>query len=509
VTRKLLPILLLAALALPGSAMAASKPLPLGSPKLKERVVTRVLAPGVNLTRIVRGRASKRDRWVVDVRILRKRGVARRVARRVRTKGFGARVVAFSGPVGSRRHAYRVFAVRSGSFAKEKPADRLATRLNKAGFDLAQADSTTDDGKRTSGPWRVKVLGIRPKALAGRHLGAVLASQTVLGREKPSDMAKRLDAVAGTNGGYFVVDGTGEGDLAGVLAIDGRLLSEPLTGRTSFVLPNAAGSGARLAQLGFRGSVSINGNSRLLDGIDRVRGEIRSCGGHGGDKPTQKPLHDVTCTDSSELVQLTPEFGPNTATKPGGVEAVVRNGIVTQVIEGGSTPIPSDGYVLSGSGDAADFLRANARPGDSPSVQADVTEHGKVLPLAGRSIVNGGPSLVRDGRLFVRSAAEGFIHPDDPSFYFNFGIRRNPRTLLGIRPDGTILLVEVDGRQPGWSVGMSFNEEAKVLRSLGARQGMNLDGGGSSAMAVGEKLVTHPSDDTGERPVGDGLFVLP
>jgi exopolysaccharide biosynthesis protein len=48
-----------------------------------------------------------------------------------------------------------------------------------------------------------------------------------------------------------------------------------------------------------------------------------------------------------------------------------------------------------------------------------------------------------------------------------------------------------------------------VLRALGARQGMNLDGGGSSAMTVGGRLVSRGSDDTGERPVGDGIFVLP
>jgi hypothetical protein len=402
-----------------------------------------------------------------------------------------------------------VFAIRSGRFRSEKAAVRRQEKLSDAGFRNAVADYTSDDGKRTSGPWRVKVLAIRPTALEGRRLDAVLASDFVLGRERPSDMAQRTGAMAGTNAGYFVVEGTGEGDLAGTLAIDGRLLSEPLSGRTNFVLPDAGGAGARLAQLSFRGDVTIDGASRLLDGVDRVRGEIRSCGGHGGDKPTERPFHDVTCTDPSELVQITPAFGPDTKTDANGVEAVVRNGVVTAVVEGGSTPVPSDGYVLSGSGDAADFLRTNAQVGDHPAVRADLLERGKLFALAGRSIVNGGPALVRDGRFFVRAAAEGFVHQDDPSFYFNFGIRRNPRTLAGIRPDGTILLVEVDGRQPKWSVGLSFNESADVLRALGARQGMNLDGGGSSAVSLAGRLVSRPSDDTGERPVGDGLFVLP
>ena len=510
-TRKLL---LIAALVAAGAAVLASaaqavRSLPLGSPKLKQRAVKRQLAPGVSLTRVVRGHHSPRERWVVDVMVVRHLGAARRFAARVRAKGFGAQVRHFAGPLGPRRTRYRVYAIRSGAFRSEKRAERLEKRLNRAGFKNTSVDHTSDDGGPSTGPWRVKVLVIRPKALAGRRLDAVLASQFVLGRERPSDMAQRTGAVAGTNGGYFVVDGTGEGDLAGTLAIDGRLLSEPLTGRTNFVLPDASGAGARLAQLSFRGDVTIDGASRLLDGVDRVRGEIRSCGGHGGDKPTERPFHDVTCTDPSELVQITPEFGPNTKTDPNGVEAVVRSGVVTAVVEGGSTPVPADGYVLSGSGDAADFLRTNAQVGDHPAVRADLLERGKLFALAGRSIVNGGPSLIRDGRFFVRGAAEGFVHENDPSFYLNFGIRRNPRTLLGIRTDGTILLVEVDGRQPRWSVGFSFNESADVLRRLGARQGMNLDGGGSSAMTVGDRLVTRGSDDTGERTVGDGLFVLP
>jgi phosphodiester glycosidase len=79
-----------------------------------------------------------------------------------------------------------------------------------------------------------------------------------------------------------------------------------------------------------------------------------------------------------------------------------------------------------------------------------------------------------------------------------------------VKPPGRDdLIVEVDGRQPRWSVGLSFSESADVLRSLGARQGMNLDGGGSSAMTVAGRLISRPSDDTGERPVGGGLFVVP
>ena len=46
------------------------------------------------------------------------------------------------------------------------------------------------------------------------------------------------------------------------------------------------------------------------------------------------------------------------------------------------------------------------------------------------------------------------------------------------------------------------------MRWLGAKQAVNLDGGGSTAMVVGNKLVNRPSDGV-ERGVGDALLVLP
>lgn len=123
-------------------------------------------------------------------------------------------------------------------------------------------------------------------------------------------------------------------------------------------------------------------------------------------------------------------------------------------------------------------------------------------------IVNGGPRLLARDVPAIDAAQEGFTHPGDPEFYYRFGARRNPRTLAGVTSDGHLLLVTVDGRAPGYSNGLSFVEEAGVMRALGARDALNLDGGGSTAMALGTNLVTRPSDDTGERPVGDAIVLL-
>jgi hypothetical protein len=87
-----------------------------------------------------------------------------------------------------------------------------------------------------------------------------------------------------------------------------------------------------------------------------------------------------------------------------------------------------------------------------------------------------------------------------------------PCSGAAIAPDGRLFLVEVDGRQPEESVGVTRPQFAALMRSLGGTEGLLLDGGGSSTLAVrrlGEgaaNMVNSPSDGR-ERPVADGIFV--
>jgi hypothetical protein len=99
----------------------------------------------------------------------------------------------------------------------------------------------------------------------------------------------------------------------------------------------------------------------------------------------------------------------------------------------------------------------------------------------------------------------------------NAGFRGlNPRTALGLAANGRrALLAVIDGRQAGYSAGMSLRETASLLRDLGAREAVNLDGGGSSALVILEgpegarrpRVINRPSDAAGERPVANALAV--
>ena len=87
---------------------------------------------------------------------------------------------------------------------------------------------------REGGPWRVHVLTVDRRALRARLTG-VLSNRRIEGRERASAMARRARAVAGVNGGYFAEDG----DPVGALAIGGRLLSEPVDGRSGMIVPRS------------------------------------------------------------------------------------------------------------------------------------------------------------------------------------------------------------------------------------------------------------------------------
>ncbi|NNF38789.1 MAG: phosphodiester glycosidase family protein [Gemmatimonadetes bacterium] len=90
-----------------------------------------------------------------------------------------------------------------------------------------------------------------------------------------------------------------------------------------------------------------------------------------------------------------------------------------------------------------------------------------------------------------------------------FAASRHPRTAVGVDPTSRRLwIVVVDGRQGEYSTGMSLPELTSLLEALGATEGLNLDGGGSSAMVIGGRMVSRPSDPGGERPVVNALLVV-
>ena len=152
-------------------------------------------------------------------------------------------------------------------------------------------------------------------------------------------------------------------------------------------------------------------------------------------------------------------------------------------------PAVTDGKIWSTS--------TNARPCLVVHKNRAVTIENLAHPNAGDwEVIGGNTILVRDGIAVP--------HQNQA---------RHPRTVAGLDAMGTkLILLVVDGRKPGVAVGMSYDELAAEMLRLGCRQAVNLDGGGSSVMAIhdpatGTFHILNAPTDGHERPVADVLGI--
>ncbi|MEJ7556980.1 MAG: phosphodiester glycosidase family protein [Pedobacter sp.] len=97
----------------------------------------------------------------------------------------------------------------------------------------------------------------------------------------------------------------------------------------------------------------------------------------------------------------------------------------------------------------------------------------------------------------------------------SFNVTRHPRTAIGIKPNGRVILLTVDGRNDN-SAGMSLFELRNIMKWLGCTTSINLDGGGSTTLWVageGENgIVNYPTDNKkwdhkGERNVANTILL--
>src|SRR5262245_29684204 len=328
------------------------------------------------------------------------------------------------------------------------------------------------------GPVVVHILRApRPGGLYA--LRPLLSNDSLLGRETVTSMQKRAAAsanVAGVNGDLFTFD---EGLPSGMLMQSGVLEAPPHPKRST---------------------LGITDDGSLL--IDRVTmlGQWQGLG-------PKRALNGLNQRPGAQGISLfTPVWGDNTPQASGTVEVVLEpmppaapftdlTGTVIDIKTGGGTPIPRDGAVLVARGSAANRLASESMLGGSMIVRLVLRpQWGAVVDAIG-----GGPLIVRDGQP-VFAALEDFapsqINP------------RNPRTAVGQLADGRIVMVAVDGRRSGYSIGVTNFELAQQLVRLGAVTGTALDSGGSTTMAFNGKLLNRPSDPGGERAVSESLNVF-
>jgi hypothetical protein len=204
--------------------------------------------------------------------------------------------------------------------------------------------------------------------------------------------------------------------------------------------------------------------------------------------------------------------GPSTGTDGAGVECTVQFlnisqtagdtllARVTSRVNGGNTSIPpgNTGVLSAAPGTPSTFLTGNVQVGDTVRIVLGFNRPLRHILLA----LGGAGRILLGGRNVTDSMAafEGISA--------SFTDARHPRTFVGINKDTSkIFLCTVDGRQAS-SIGMTFDEMAGFLLSIGASEAFNFDGGGSTTMVVRNAIVNSPSDPGGERSVANSLQVI-
>lgn len=192
-------------------------------------------------------------------------------------------------------------------------------------------------------------------------------------------------------------------------------------------------------------------------------------------------------------------FGTSTNVPNGVTELVVTpvNGwivndttkcVVTAINTTGNTTLTKGLTVIAGEGSTATYLKT-ASVGDTVKLYVSIRSG---LPTQITQAVGGSERLVSNGSAI------------------SFGdANRHPRTAIGYSQDSkTLYIISVDGRQNGWSLGMTLDEIAYYMKSRwNIYQGLNLDGGGSTTMVVGGVIKNRFSDPT-ERPVCEGILLV-
>ena len=335
------------------------------------------------------------------------------------------------------------------------------------------------------------------------RLDVTKAMDAAIGLEMTSSMAVRHGAIAAINAGFFRLDRSiFAGDAAGILQIDGKLLSESVNNRIALGIINRKDkTEVSFGHLNAYGKVGFGVDSEFsFSGVNRER----------------KP---------DEIVLYTPDFNRTTLTDSTGTEIILSNceinGISKRCAKAavaekkGSSLIPHDGFVISIGKNAFEksnniLYFAKKNPTESKNFEyifrlvfaVESSEKDKQTWFSkAEDITNGVPQLIKNGKIEVTWEQEKSSKA--------FAEMRHPRTAVAKLKDGKLLMITVDGRQPGFSVGMNLRELAELLLELGATDAMNLDGGGSTTMFVGGKIVNRPSDKEGERKVGDAILVFP
>ena len=155
------------------------------------------------------------------------------------------------------------------------------------------------------------------------------------------------------------------------------------------------------------------------------------------------------------------------------------------------------------------YRDAGARQGLAFYTDGTVAVYDETTTSAAELVADGvwntlsfGPAIVENG-----AVVDGIEDVEVDTNIGNHSIQGDqPRTAVGVIDENHLVFVVVDGRDEGYSKGVTLTELAEIMTSLGAETAYNLDGGGSSTLYFNGEVVNQPSNG-GERATSDILYI--
>jgi len=319
-----------------------------------------------------------------------------------------------------------------------------------------------------------------------------LANDQILGRETITDATRRLMEedmlpLAGVNGSFGIrEDNRGRGGMMFNLHIQNSeliSLSTPLDrwgyspptawGETSFgVTPDGE---FLMDRVKLNGKLKIAGNTLPVDAINQI------------------------CDSACPVVIYTPRFGRRTLTRRC-YEFTLRQiqlpltgkytsrFVVTAVNPRGNSSIPFDGVVLAVEPGLARHWRDKITKSTAGTLEIALT------PKKWQDVeqgIGGNLRLVRDGKVEPELIAFGESRGGSAYRHRN-AASRHPRSALGFN-DEKLFLIAIDGRQPGYSIGMTLYHMGTFFSELGIKNAINFDGGSSSTLWALGRVANSPA----------------
>ena len=268
-----------------------------------------------------------------------------------------------------------------------------------------------------------------------------LSNSKMHSKSKIWKFAEEDNVLIAVNGTYFKQD---TGTPLGTLVINGDIISGPIYERAALGISKY---GFVTSRVGFNGEIKCKDKNIKIDNINQPR------------------------MIASNVLIYTAKWGNKSpATIKPSVHISIRNNrIIDKSLN--SISIPYDGFVINAPTDILNDFNI----GDDIDINYSLTPNWEDVD----NIISGGPYLLKEGSVYIDTGLEKL----------NAISGRNPRTAIGYTKENTMIIVTVEGRKEG-SSGVTLNELALIMKSLGCYEAINLDGGSSTVMYADGKIYS-------------------